>query len=128
METNWRRVAMTELWSFGITCVRWNKYKNSTHILVTGSYDQVIDWTNPKWNELNKLNFFRWQKATVWDTASKTIRQVFQFHTKWIKEVVWISADTLATCADDKTIQICRLGRSTPVHTIVREVGPVPRY
>ena len=26
-----------------ITCVRWNKYKNSTHILVTGSYDQVID-------------------------------------------------------------------------------------
>ena len=74
------------------------------------------------------MKFFRWQKATVWDTASKTIRQVFQFHTKWIKEVVWISADTLATCADDKTIQICRLGRSTPVHTIVREVGPVPRY
>ncbi|KAI9299369.1 WD40-repeat-containing domain protein, partial [Cunninghamella echinulata] len=104
-------------------------------LLATGSYDgQARIWTQNgqlrfimsqhrgpvfslKWNMKGDLIISGSADTTtvVWDPETGEMKQQFELHTLAILDVDWMDNTTFASCSNDKTIYVCRVGLTEPL-------------
>lgn len=63
----------------------------------------------------------------LWDALSAKLKQAYEFHSDTAVDLDWMDNDILASASMDKTIQIQRVGRSTPVCTFRGHTDEVNR-
>lgn len=118
-----------------VTTLEWS---SNGELLATGSYDGVARvWTRKgdlvhtlhrhlgpifslKWNKRgNYLLSGSYDKTTiVWDVSGEqgTVKQQFGHHVAPALDVDWKDDNTFASCSTDKTVLVCRVGSSAPLH------------
>lgn len=118
-----------------VTTLEWS---SNGELLATGSYDGVARvWGRTgaivhtltrhigpifslKWNKSGKfLLSGSYDKTTiVWDVSGDVgiVKQQFSHHTAPALDVDWKDDATFASCSTDKTVAICKVGTSAPLH------------
>ncbi len=118
-----------------VTTLEWS---SNGELLATGSYDGVARvWGRTgaivhtltrhigpifslKWNKSGKfLLSGSYDKTTiVWDVSGDVgmVKQQFSHHTAPALDVDWKDDVTFASCSTDKTVAICKVGSSAPLH------------
>lgn len=118
-----------------VTTLEWS---SNGELLATGSYDGVARvWGRTgaivhtltrhigpifslKWNKSGKfLLSGSYDKTTiVWDVSGDAgmVKQQFSHHTAPALDVDWKDDITFASCSTDKTVAICQVGSSSPLH------------
>eukprot|EP00555_Chaetoceros_dichaeta_P014966 CAMPEP_0198255246 /NCGR_PEP_ID=MMETSP1447-20131203/5398_1 /TAXON_ID=420782 /ORGANISM="Chaetoceros dichaeta, Strain CCMP1751" /LENGTH=845 /DNA_ID=CAMNT_0043941567 /DNA_START=31 /DNA_END=2568 /DNA_ORIENTATION=- len=118
-----------------VTTLEWS---SNGELLATGSYDGVARvWTRKgdlvhtlhrhlgpifslKWNKRgNYLLSGSYDKTTiVWDVSGEqgVVKQQFGHHVAPALDVDWKDDNTFASCSTDKTVLVCRVGSSAPLH------------
>jgi len=115
-----------------VTTIDWN---NTGNLLATGTLDGIARIWDLKGNCKFKFEKHRgaifslkWSKngeyllsgsvdssTIVWDTVNGVMKQQFNFHTLSTLDVDWKNEDTFESCASDKNISVCQIGKSTPL-------------
>eukprot|EP00117_Sycon_ciliatum_P006521 scpid83321/ scgid10024/ F-box-like/WD repeat-containing protein TBL1X; Transducin beta-like protein 1X len=115
-----------------VTSLDWN---HDGSLLATASYDHFARVWTPQGRLLHKLSghqgpifAIKWNRkgtylltgsvdhtAVVWDAHTGTIKQQFRYHNAPCLDIDWKSSSIFATCSQDKSIHICRVGYDEPL-------------